>query len=369
MNNITSNYNGTGGSAIVVGASLSGLMTGIALAQEGINVTILEKVSEEPRTSSGIQVNGGKKDSTETARLLRQLVSGGKKSIQLWSTIESRLRTEALAHPKINISYNTYVKTVDQDVDSAWAVTREGETFHVDILIGADGHRSRVRRQISPENPDAIYAGFIVWVIDTINEDELPNTYIPSQHDTGVTMLEGNNGFLFGSIVDGGEFSGNRRIGCAWYDNSRTHLLRRLGCVKGNVVHHTLKGEDIPQKTLSELAKQARKRWPEPWLTATLKAIETRSLTGIPIKEYVPDKLIDGRIALVGDAAHVPAPITASGFNESLEDAAYLGKCVAKGIEGDKAVQALERYEANRIKKVRHMVQSVQSFSRSFGRF
>lgn len=367
MNNLTRNQNGKGGSAIIVGASLSGLMTGIALAREGIHVTILEKVSKEPRTASGIQVNGGTFDLTKTARFLRKLVSGEKTSVQLWSTIESRLRTEALADPKINIRYNTYVERVDQDDDSAWVVTSNGETFHGDILIGADGHRSKVRSHIAPNNPDAIYAGYIVWVIDTINEDELPDTYQPSQHDTGVSMFEGSNGFLFGSIIDGGDFSANRQIGCAWYDNSRTDLLRRLGCVKGNVVHHTLKGGDIPQKTLSELAEQARKSWPEPWLTATIIAIETRSLTGIPIKEYVPDKLVKGRIALVGDAAHVPAPITASGFNESLIDAAYLGECVAKGIEGDKAIQALEKYETNRLQKVRQMVQSGQSFSRSFG--
>lgn len=367
MENKTGNYNSKSDSAIVIGASLSGLMTGIALAQEGIHVTILEKFSDEPRIASGLQVNSGASDLTKTAKLLRKLASGGKKSIQLWSSIESRLRTEALSDSKINIRYNTDVETVDQDGDAAWAVTKNGETFHGDILIGADGHRSKVRSYITPKNPDAIYAGYIVWVIDTINEDELPDKYQPSEHDTGVRMFEGINGFLFGSIIDGGAFSDNRQIGCAWYDNSRTDLLRHLGCVEGNVVHHSLKGPDIPQEIINQLAEQARKKWPEPWLTATLKALETRGISGIPIKEYVPDKLIKGRIALVGDAAHVPAPITASGFNESLKDAAYLGICVANGIEGDKALQALDKYENNRLQKVRQMVQSGQSFSRSFG--
>lgn len=368
----TNIYNTSKGeSAIIVGASLSGLMTGIALAREGLRVTILEKVGEEQRTGSGLQVDGATFDLSKTARLLRKLASGGKRSIQLWSTIESRLRQEALADSRINIQYNTPVQAVDQNGNSAWVVTDQGETIHADILIGADGHRSMVRRHVAPHHSDATYAGYIVWIIDTINENDMPKEFRPSLKDTGVTMLNGINGFLFGSIIDnedGAPGTSNRQIGCAWYDNARSDLLRRLGCVQGTTVHHSLKGPDIPEKTLNELIQLAYEVWPEPWLSATLHALKKRGLTGIPIKEYTPDKLVQGRIVLIGDAAHVPAPITASGFNESLQDAAELGKCVAKGIKGNTALKALEKYESLRLTKVRRMVQSGQSFGRSFGR-
>jgi len=46
--------------------------------------------------------------------------------------------------------------------------------------------------------------------------------------------------------------------------------------------------------------------------------------------KYIPDRLVKGRVAIIGDAAYVPAPITAGGINESLEDAVALGKCVSK---------------------------------------
>lgn len=71
---------------------------------------------------------------------------------------------------------------------------------------------------------------------------------------------------------------------------------------------------------------------------------------------------------MIGDAAHVPAPITASGFNDSLIDAVVLGECVRSGIEGSKANKALSDYEDQRLDKVQRMVQSGMSFSRSFGR-
>ncbi|MBT2604282.1 FAD-dependent monooxygenase [Bacillus sp. ISL-53] len=71
---------------------------------------------------------------------------------------------------------------------------------------------------------------------------------------------------------------------------------------------------------------------------------------------------------MVGDAAHLPTPLTASGFNASLQDAATLAECVEKGIKGSEASKALLEYESLRLKNARQIVQSGQTFSRSFGR-
>ena len=71
---------------------------------------------------------------------------------------------------------------------------------------------------------------------------------------------------------------------------------------------------------------------------------------------------------MAGDAAHVLTPLTAKGFNSSLEDASTLAECLIKGLQGSAAADALMEYESRRLKDVRKMVQSGQSFSRSFGR-
>ncbi|GAB4074183.1 FAD-dependent urate hydroxylase HpxO [Barrientosiimonas marina] len=359
------------GSAVVVGASLSGLMAGIALAREGLHVTILEKADEDRPGGAGLQVDGGLFDRSKTARYLRKIVTDGKKSIKLWSTLENRLRTEVQSYSTIDLCFNVRVQTVDQDNAAAWAETDEGEVFRADILIGADGHRSQVRRHVAPHKPDATYAGYLVWFA-SIKEESMPEGERPGDGGPSVNMLGGiNGGFFFGSVIgreDGSPGSENRRIGCTFYDNTRNDQLRRLGCVQGNVVHHSLAGPDIPDDTLDKLADQAYERWPEPWLSATLKALETRNLTGIPIKEYVPDNLVKGRIGLIGDAGHVPAPITASGFNESLQDAAALSKCVSAGVQGDAGTKALDKYESLRLNKVRQMVESGRGFGMSYGR-
>ncbi|QTD39794.1 hypothetical protein [Sporosarcina sp. Te-1] len=58
MKNVVENTDPKG-TAVVVGASLWGLMTGIAFAQEGIHVTIVEKVGENRIGGSGLRVDGG----------------------------------------------------------------------------------------------------------------------------------------------------------------------------------------------------------------------------------------------------------------------------------------------------------------------
>nr|WP_223217040.1 FAD-dependent monooxygenase [Agrobacterium pusense] len=91
--------------------------------------------------------------------------------------------------------------------------------------------------------------------------------------------------------------------------------------------------------------------------------VKRRAVIGTPIAEYLPDTLINGRLCLVGDAAHVPTPMTANGFSSSLDDALSLGAALAQGVEPD---QALRSYEADRLPIVRRIVQSGQDFSRRY---
>ena len=354
------------GKAIVVGGSLSGLMSAIALADRGIEVEVLEKAKEGVRTGAGLQVDGSSFYQTKIEKKLRRLASEGESTTQLWGSIESRLREEAYRNSNINLNFNTRVTSIGQDDEKTWAETKDGERYEGDILIGADGHRSMVREKISPDHSDAKFAGYVVWMA-SVPEEELPKESRPNMQGQKVEMLNTIGGFLFGSVIE--DKYGKRRVGTTWYDNTNSEMLYRLGAVEGKVVHHSLEGEAMPQEDIDSLIEQAKGKWPEPWLTASIQAIRSRGFMGIPIKEYVPEKLSKGRFAIIGDAAHVPAPITASGFNESLVDAVVLNKCVSAGIQGTKASEALDEYQLRRLSQVQRMVESGKSFSRSFGRY
>lgn len=359
-------HNKERGSALIVGGSLSGLMTAIALADQGINVTVLEKSNEGVRSGAALQVHGYSSHQSKIEEKLKKLASNGENTVQLWYSIESRLRKEAQSKDNISIHYNTRVMSVGEDPNFAWAKTQDEQVFKADVLIGADGHRSMVRAEIAPNHPHAEFAGYVVWMA-TFLENQLAKEDRPDANGENVKLSNDSGGFLFGSVIEvEGELN---RIGCTWYDNTQTQLLYELGAVRGNFVHHSLQGSQIPQENIDSMIKEAKKNWPQPWLGAVLHAIDSRDFIGVPIKEYVPQKLISSRLAIVGDAAHVPSPITTSGFNEALKDAAVLNECASQGLKGSNAYKALEMYESLRLEKMQEMVESGRSYSKDFGRY
>nr|WP_246376864.1 FAD-dependent monooxygenase [Conyzicola lurida] len=91
---------------------------------------------------------------------------------------------------------------------------------------------------------------------------------------------------------------------------------------------------------------------------------------GTPISEYVPHHVVNGRLAIVGDAAHVATPMTGSGFTQALDDAEVLADVIEaaarRGLDGRLIADALLKYEKKRLRSAQSSVQSGQTFSRRF---
>jgi 2-polyprenyl-6-methoxyphenol hydroxylase-like FAD-dependent oxidoreductase len=86
---------------------------------------------------------------------------------------------------------------------------------------------------------------------------------------------------------------------------------------------------------------------------------------GTPVAEYLPPRLVRGRVALIGDAAHVASPMTGAGFQNALLDvdalAAALRSATAPDVPG-----SLNRYERERLPQARRLVSSGMSWGRSY---
>lgn len=67
----------------------------------------------------------------------------------------------------------------------------------------------------------------------------------------------------------------------------------------------------------------------------------------MPVKEYMSNKIIRDRIALVGKAEHVPASFTASGLNQTVEDVVTIGTCAGRAVKGDNALDAIWHNDHN----------------------
>ncbi len=49
------------------------------------------------------------------------------------------------------------------EVGDGWVRTRQRRRHEADVIVGADGARSTVRRWVSPNRPEATYAGYLLW--------------------------------------------------------------------------------------------------------------------------------------------------------------------------------------------------------------
>lgn len=364
------------GTAIVVGASLSGLMTGLTLSRAGLHVTVLERSGPSPQSGAalglvGVDLDGESRlldGSNRRAPSLIAIAAGGSSAMHSWSAVHSRLRIAAEADPRVELRHHTIVADVGQDADAAWVTTSDGDTLRADVVVGADGHRSVVRRGVAPHKPDATFAGYVLW-LGIAQESDLPAAHRLGRHQEGPDMMSGGDDYFVGYPLlgkDGSSAVGSRQLGFAWFDATRNDLFREKGRIVGDVVRRSLRNDDIPERTYRELEAQAQKLWPQPWRSAVLDRIGRRRLIGTPIAEYVPDTIANGRLALVGNAAHVQTPMTGQGFDQSVQDAEALAEALATGLPGATMEECLRSYQMTRLHSARDLVRSGQQFSRSF---
>lgn len=346
---------------LIVGGSLAGLMTGLALSQHGFSITLLERSTDTDRTGAALQVGYGLLEQLTGRRHAPGMLATG---VQAWQSVYRGLRAAA-DEAGILVLQNARVETVGQEGERAWAITSDSRRFEGAVLVGADGYQSVVRRQISPERPDAVFADYLAWV-GFAEEAALSVRYPPNLEflDSGPYVLLG---FPL-TAADGSPERGRRRVGWGWYDAGHNAILRKTGAVQGNLVRHSLRPNDMPDELFEELAELARLHWPSPWRDAILECIARNAVLGTPVVEYFPDRLVSGRVCLVGDAAHVCTPMTGNGFATAADDALTLARFLnAAALQADPSA-ALKLYEASRLPEVRRLVRSGQQISQNFVR-
>src|SRR6202034_1229429 len=101
-------------------------------------------------------------------------------------------------------------------------------------------------------------------------------------------------------------------------------LLYEAGLLDGQTVHGSLAPGALPGPVRQRLTDFAAARWPSPWREALTLALENGTVFGTPIVHYKPARLVTGRVALAGDAAHAASPMVGGGLRQGLHDAQAL---------------------------------------------
>jgi len=355
--------------ALVVGGSLAGLSVAAWLSSAGFEVEIFER-SERPLEDRGAGI-------VLHPSTTRYLVEQAKTPLDRFSVGVRYLRyldedgavaSQASSHLRF-ASYGTIYRhllaslpdadryhfgsTVIEVFDDGLhpgVVTADGRRHHGDIVVGADGIRSTVRRQLMPELRLDL-ASYVAWR-GVLPEGDLTGIARTRLADAITYTILDRSHVLTYPIVIPGHDSGRVLRNWVWYRNvgSPDELARLLVDREGRPHELSVGAGLVPPGVVSGLADDARRllppiladlvsRTPEPFLQA--------------LADLVPPRLVFGRVCLVGDAGFVARPHAAAGTAKACEEARRL----AEALVGTEVPAALSRWEPTALDLGRRLVQ------------
>ena len=348
------------GNVAIVGGSLAGLAAAIGLARRGLPVNVYEQYTGEERGGSGLGVERalitgttGVDASVDGLARALPVVNEGYRDTSTWLAIYRWLREVADATAGLTVHESARVDLISSDERAAY-LSGPRVKASADVIIGADGYRSVVRRAVWPARPFAPYGGFLIWRA-LVEESWLPARLLDQKSLGGGRSPHPETARLVVYRVPGpnGETSrGKRSITLAWYDASRTQWLRDRGYLAGEEVLGSVPPTAIDDELRAELLALAATRWHGAAREIITSAIERGVIFGTPLAEYLPERLVAGRLGIVGDAAHVASPMVGAGFSSGLLDGAAFIDAVSRsgGTAAEAATRALQRYNEIRLK-------------------
>jgi FAD-dependent urate hydroxylase len=346
--------------ALIAGAGIGGLSAAVALRRGGHEVEVLERVSRLREIGAAVVVwpNGtralralGVEPIWLAVKRLLILRSDGRRLSELpvsellerygsGMMLVHRAELQAALLTALGdgcVRLGVEVTGFSQDDGGVTVRLASGAEESADVLIGADGLRSAVRRQLAGDG-DPIYEGFTAW------RGEIPAGRLKLDAGTGRNWWGRGGEFLAFPLTDG-------RIYWAGTANAPKSARPGPGGHKQDVLDRFNAWEDLVNSIIRATAPEAILRtdiYDRP-------ALGTWSV---------------GRVTLLGDAAHPMTPSQGQGACQALEDAVALGRSLQAGRDVSDALKAYERArlrKANRVVTMsRQGSRSVQAESRLF---
>lgn len=219
----------------------------------------------------------------------------------------------------------------------------KGRIVEGDILIGGDGVRSSVRHQVAPELQPA-YAGYFIWR-GTANEADLSERtlreiyplytfFLPKQQQVLTYPISGFENDLR---------PGHRRLNFIWYRVADDDTLRHMNVDDNGVQHrYSVPPPLIRKDLIQHMRAEARDILPDVLYDALMN-IKQPFIT--PIYDFTAERIVFGRVAMVGDAAANGRPHMGFGVTKAATDAQALARCLDSHDDID---DGLEAYNAER---------------------
>src|SRR5580658_1121157 len=346
---------------LVVGGSLVGLSVALAASKKGGHVTVFEKSSGHQVLGGGLGINVPLLQRVTGSSSAPPVCAGPDRDTTACHLLRDWLTSQCLGIPGLQVISGAEVADIAADAQGAYVTTIDGRQWAGDVVVGADGVYSLVRRFVEDAPPTARYAGYILWRALVREEDLAGTTELPGLHEPSREHFSEHYRLVTYLVPGqtGDTRVGHRRLNLVWYDPAREFLLRSHGLLDSDSVLGSLGASELPSEVSQELIIKAEHAWPPPWNSALRFALDHHLVYGTPVAEYLPKRLVSGRIALAGDAAHAATPMVGGGFRMGLLDAAQL----ANSLLSTPDIQSnLRGYERSRLgPAIEHVRRSLRS--------
>ncbi|MFF2246079.1 FAD-dependent monooxygenase [Arthrobacter sp. NPDC058130] len=361
--------------ALVLGGSVGGLTAGLLLREQGFDVTIFERTSTELGNRGGGIVlqpdtlrwfrersNISPEEVSTSTQFLRYLGEGNRILFEekaewhysSWSVMYNSLLAD---FGRESYVLGEYAVGFDQDADGVDVRFVSGRTERADLVVFADGITSVGRKRLYPE-AGLSYSGYIGWR-GTVLESDVPTetaellgsslTYSvgPSTHICMYPIPGPDNGFEVGK----------RLLNYVWYRNvaEGRELDEILTDKRGFVGSVSVHPGQVQDRYVTEM-KTAAKELLAP------AAAELVNLTAEPYIQPVLDvrtpRMVEGRVALIGDAAFAARPHAAAAAAKAAADAWALAEALG---ENEGITEALAKWEPGRLRLGNNLIDRVTS--------
>jgi salicylate hydroxylase len=341
---------------VIAGAGIGGLTAGLALARAGFEATVVERAPELTEVGAGLQLSPNAMKclaflgiaeaveavSSEPRALELRIGRSGDKVFSIPMGAVARKRYGA---PYLHIHRADLVAALADAGRQAGvkmrtgarvsAFTREsgaikvgldtGDILQCDLLVGADGMRSTVRRQLfGGDHPR--FTGAVAWRLT------VPSSAAPD----------------FPPVASVWTGAGKHAV---------TYRMRRGALINFVGVVETDRWRSESWNETGDLVELARDfgGWAPP-LPDIIAAAEHCYLWALFDRDPLP-RWSEGRVTLLGDACHAMPPFQAQGAAMAIEDAVVLARC----LQGGEVETALKQYETLRKPRTTKVLMSARS--------
>jgi 2-polyprenyl-6-methoxyphenol hydroxylase-like FAD-dependent oxidoreductase len=320
----------------IVGGGIGGLTAAMALRRIGAHVVVFEQAHSQRRTGAGISLWANALTCLQTLNLETQIMACGSPLVAAtFRTSEGGVLVDVplqrrysvpavVVHrdelqsmlldilPAGTVQFNAECVGFVQQPQGLILRLLDGRELSFDLLVGADGIRSTIRRLLLGAGR-IHYSGFTAWRgVAFFPHQELPSA-------------GGNEWWGAGSIFGAAPMSRGRVY---WYGEARRP-----------------EGEAAEVNHRVDSLKHFAAGW-QSTIQAIVSSTESNAVMrhdGYDVEP--PGRWSSGYVTLLGDAAHPMRANLGQGGCQAIEDAVFLAACVART---DDPAEALRRYAAGR---------------------